>query len=140
MKKQLRRPRPLMNLIRLEILTGTFGILSLLFLPPLLLKENELATVNRPVVSIVIISVLAVMNLVIAIGLWIREQWAFRLGLLFATVTIAISAVGIFILLSRSVLDSDTVVAIVLNGIMLSFFLHPGVAAALRSVERESIF
>ncbi len=135
MKRPLRRSRPLMTLLGLELMTGLFGILSLLLFPPLLLKENGVLVDSRPVVSVAIISVFAIMNIVVAVGLWMREQWAFRLGLLFSVMTIAISLFGVFVFFSEHVLDGDPIIAVILNGILLSFFLRPDVAASLKRLE-----
>lgn len=121
------RPRSLWVLMALEGMTSLFG-----WLWPLL--GSTLAVGTRPPgvpikdVSIALVVFLcSFIGLVVTGGLWRRQSWAFRVGLSITVIAIAIDLFVILVASSQSALAVGAGLALVLNGLLLSFFLRSDV-------------
>ncbi len=123
---QRSRPRALRVLIALEGVNSLFGLIWPVFVPTLSPGASQPWGV-RPVALVMVISVLSLINLAIASGLWMRRPWAFRAGIFITVFSIAIDILVILVSITQVVLDFGAVLALVLNGLILSLFLHPDV-------------
>ena len=117
------RPRALRVLIALEGVNSLFGLIWPVFVPTLSPGTSQSWGI-RPVAIIVVISVLSLINLAIASGLWMRRQWAFRAGIIITVFSIAIDIIVILVSITQKVLDVGALLALVLNTVVLSLFLQ----------------
>ncbi len=120
------RPRAVRTLVALEGVNGLFGVIWPVFVPTLSRAASQPWGV-RPVALVLLILLPSLITLVIASGLWRHRQWAFRAGMIITVFTIAIDLFIILVAITQAVLDVGAVLALVFNGVVLSFFLHPDV-------------
>lgn len=120
------RPRALRVLMALEGVNSLFGVLWPVFVPTLWWGASQPSGI-RLVALVMVISVLSLITLVSASGLWMRKPWAFRVGLITTVFTIAIDIFVILVSISQAALAVGALLALVLNGLVLSLFLHPDV-------------
>ena len=118
MSTQGSRPRSLWVLMALEGVTSLFGWLWPLFLPTLLVRE---------VPMVLVIYVCSLVDLVVTGGLWWRKPWAFRVGLIITVFAIAFDLFVLLVSVSQAVLAVGALLALLLNSLILSLFLQPGV-------------
>ena len=112
------RPRSLWVLMVLEGVTSLFGWLWPLFLPTLLVREVPI---------VLVIYVCSLVDLVVTGGLWWRKPWAFRVGLIITVFAIAFDLFVLLVSVSQAVLAVGALLALLLNSLILSLFLQPGV-------------
>ena len=117
------RPRALRVLMALEGVNSLFGLIWPVFVPTLSRGASQPLGV-RPVAIVMVIYLLSLINLVIASGLWMRRQWAFRAGIIITVFTIAIDIFVILVSITQTVLDFGALLALVLNSVVLSLFLQ----------------
>ena len=120
---QRSRPRALRVLIALEGVNSLFGLIWPVFVPTLSWRASQPLGV-RPVAIVMVIYVLSLINLAIASGLWMRRQWAFRVGIIIIVFSIAIDIIIILVSITQKVLDVGALLALVLNSVVLSLFLQ----------------
>jgi hypothetical protein len=120
------RPRALQVLMALEGVNSLVGVIWPMFVPTLSQGASQALGV-RPVVLVMVNSLLSLIHLVIASGLWMRRQWAFRAGVLMTVFTIAIDIFVLLFSITQTILHGGALLALVLNCVVLSLFLHPDV-------------
>ncbi len=124
---QANRPRSLWVLIALGVANSLFGLLWPLFLPPLLLIATQPFAATRAAAIIMAIYACSLIDLVVTCGLWMRQQWAFRVGLITTVFTVAIDIFIILVSIAQTALDVGAGLSLVLTSAMLSLFLQPEV-------------
>ena len=117
------RPHALRVLMALEGVNSLFGVIWPVFVPTLSRGASQPWGV-RPVALVMVIYLLSLINLVIASGLWMRRQWAFRAGIIITVCSIAIDIIVILVSITQTVLDLGALLALVLNSVVLSLFLQ----------------
>jgi hypothetical protein len=130
MSTQGSRPRALRVLIALEWVNSLFGLIWPVFVPTLSPGASQPWGV-RPVAIIMVISVLSLITLAIASGLWLRRQWAFRAGIIITVFSIAIDIIVILVSITQTVLDFGALLALILNSVVLSLLLQLEVIRAV---------
>ena len=98
-----------------------------MFVPTLPLGGSHLWANTRPWVIIIVICILSALNLVVAGGLWMRQQRAFRVGLTVTVCTLASDMLSIFVSISQTIFDIAALLAFILTGVVLFNYLQPEV-------------
>src|SRR5689334_23123119 len=105
MSTQRSRPRVMWMLMAVVVVNSLYGMLWPVFVPTLPLGGSHLWANTRPWVIIIVICILSALNLVVAGGLWMRQQWAFRVGLTVTVCTLASDMLSIFASISQTIFD-----------------------------------
>jgi hypothetical protein len=121
------RPRSLWVLMALAGVTSLFGWLWPLFLPTLPVRASQPFIGLREVPMVLVIYVCSLVDLVVAGGLWRQKLWAFRVGLIITVFAIAFDLFVLLVSVSQAVLAVGALLALLLNSLILSLFLQPGV-------------
>jgi hypothetical protein len=124
------QPRAVRVLVALVGVNGLFGVIWPVCVPTLPRGASQPWSV-RPVALVLVIWLLSLIALVIASGLWRRQQWAFRAGMIITVFTIAIDLFVILVSIAQMILDVGALFALVLNGVVLSLFLQSEVIRAV---------
>jgi len=130
-QKRRRRPVHLVALCLLEGVTSLFVLLWFVLLPGMLFHADHLATLFRPVVIAICISILSLLGWVTSGGLWFRRAWAFRFGVTLAVCTLAFDLLWIALSFAFDVFELGPLLLLALNGGLLFLFLEPAVARAM---------
>ena len=127
MPTQRSQPRAMQRLMVVVVMNSVFGLLWPVFVPTITLIGSHLFANTRPVVIIMVFCILSSINLVVISGLWMRQQWAFRLGLTITVFTLASEILIILVSISQTIFDFAALLALILTSVVLSFFLQPDV-------------
>lgn len=127
MSTQRSRPRAMWVLMGMVVVNSLYGVLWPVFVPTLPLRGSHLWVNSRPWVVIIVICVLSSLNLVVAGGLGMRHQWAFRVGLPVTVCMLASEMLAILVSISQTVFDVAALLAFILTCVVLSFFLQSDV-------------
>jgi hypothetical protein len=106
-------------------------------LPVFFFHTSQVFVEGKLLARLLVASVLSIIGFVVAGGLWMRFPSAFRMGVILAVVTLALASFWIIVSLSSASLDLASFLILILNVLMIFFFLQPAVARAMDSREKR---
>jgi hypothetical protein len=137
MQRRPRRPTHLGGLIVLEGINSLFLLLWGVFLSVFPLHASQQIVEGKLLARFLVASVCSIVGLVVAGGLWMRLPSAFRLGLTLAVFTLALAIFWTVLSLANASFDVGSSLVLILNVMMIFFFLQPAVARAMVSREKR---
>jgi hypothetical protein len=137
MRRRPRRPTQLKWLILLEGINSMSLLLWGVLFPILFLHVSQVFIEGKLVARFLITCVLSVIGFIVTCGLWMQRSSAFRMGVMLATLTLALALFWIIVSLFDASFDLAPLLIFILNALIISFFLQPAIAGAMSSREKR---